>query len=92
MDNPLRDLRKGHKEIKAEIEMVSVDAKTRASSQSDAEEDTVVFARDTGERVAPQRRRFMRYETDEGESYYVEVGTQNSTWDLPPDGEVVART
>ena len=62
------------------------------SSQSDAEEDTVVFARDTGERVAPQRRRFMRYETDEGESYYVEVGTQNSTWDLPPDGEVVART
>ena len=45
----------------------------------------------TGEScVSLDRRKFMRYETDQGQSYYVEVGSQVSTWELPPDGEVVA--
>ena len=32
---------------------------------------------------------FERYETDDGEEYFVEVGTGVSVWNLPSDGKVV---
>ena len=104
MDNPLRELRKGHKSAKTELQMVSVDAGMKARAQSGAaqktEEDTQALGGGTGsaegaavlvvEHASLDRRKFMRYETDQGQSYYVEVGSQVSTWELPPDGEVVA--
>eukprot|EP00946_MAST-07B_sp_MAST-7B-sp1_P002593 g2593.t1 len=34
-------------------------------------------------------RRFKRYETEEGEIFFVEEGTEESVWDLPEDGEEV---
>ena len=33
------------------------------------------------------RRKFERYETEDGETYFVEEGTEESVWDLPEDGE-----
>lgn len=38
---------------------------------------------------AVRRRSFERYETEDGEAFFVEVGTEESVWDLPADGEVV---
>ena len=35
-------------------------------------------------------RSFERYETEDGEEFFVEVGTGESVWDLPEDGKVVA--
>jgi hypothetical protein len=32
---------------------------------------------------------YMQYETEEGDVYYIHVETQESVWDLPPDGVVV---
>ena len=37
----------------------------------------------------PTRRKFKRYETEDGQSYFVEEGTEESVWDLPEDGEEV---
>ena len=34
-------------------------------------------------------RSFERYETEDGEEFFVEVGTGESVWDLPADGKVV---
>lgn len=34
-------------------------------------------------------RSFERYETDDGDEFFVEVGTEESVWDLPEDGKVV---
>eukprot|EP00946_MAST-07B_sp_MAST-7B-sp1_P004566 g4566.t1 len=38
---------------------------------------------------AVKSRSFERYETDDGEEFFVEVGTGESVWDLPSDGKVV---
>ena len=38
---------------------------------------------------AVKRRSFERYHTDDGEQFFVEVGTEESVWDLPTDGRVV---
>merc|ERR1711988_861953 len=38
---------------------------------------------------AVKKRSFERYETDDGEQFFVEVGTEESVWDLPSDGKVV---
>ena len=38
---------------------------------------------------AVKRRSFERYHTDDGEQFFVEVGTDESVWDLPSDGRVV---
>ena len=38
---------------------------------------------------AVKRRSFERYYTDDGEQFFVEVGTEESVWDLPADGKVV---
>ena len=38
---------------------------------------------------AVKRRSFERYHTDDGEQFFVEVGTEESVWDLPADGKVV---
>ena len=38
---------------------------------------------------ALKRRSFERYETDDGEEFFVEVGTEESVWDLPSDGKLV---
>ena len=46
-------------------------------------EPTVEFA------VEPSRRKFERYETEDGEEFFVQVGTQESVWDLPAGGEVI---
>ena len=35
----------------------------------------------------PARRKFERYETEDGEVFFVEEGTEESVWDLPEDGE-----
>ena len=32
---------------------------------------------------------FTRYETGDGEEYFVEVGTETAVWELPPGGKVV---
>ena len=37
----------------------------------------------------PSRRKFERYETEDGEEFFVQVGTEESVWYLPEDGEVV---
>ena len=37
--------------------------------------------------VEPPRRTFERYETEDGEVFFVEEGTEESVWDLPEDGE-----
>ena len=37
---------------------------------------------------AVKRRSFERYHTDDGEEFFVEVGTDESVWDLPSDGKV----
>ena len=34
-------------------------------------------------------RSFERYETEDGEEFFVELGTEESVWDLPEDGKVV---
>ena len=44
-------------------------------------EPTVEFA------AEPARRKFERYETEDGEVFFVEEGTEESVWDLPEDGE-----
>ena len=38
---------------------------------------------------AVKRRSFERHHTDDGEQFFVEVGTDESVWDLPSDGKVV---
>ena len=38
---------------------------------------------------AVKRRSFERYHTDDGEQFFLEVGTDESVWDLPSDGKVV---
>ena len=38
---------------------------------------------------AVKRRSFERYHTDDGEQFFVEVGTDESVCDLPSDGRVV---
>ena len=38
---------------------------------------------------AKKKRFFERYETEDGEEFFVEVGKDESVWDLPSDGEVV---
>jgi hypothetical protein len=35
----------------------------------------------------PARRTFERYETEDGDVFFVEEGTEESVWDLPEDGE-----
>ena len=37
--------------------------------------------------IEPARRKFERYETEDGEVFFVEEGTEESVWDLPEDGE-----
>ena len=37
----------------------------------------------------PKRRKFKRYETEDGEFFFVDVDTEESVWDLPSDGEEV---
>ena len=34
-----------------------------------------------------KRRKFERYETEDGEVFFVDVDTEESVWDLPSDGE-----
>ena len=38
---------------------------------------------------AKKKRFFERYETEDGEEFFLEVGKDESVWDLPSDGEVV---
>jgi hypothetical protein len=38
---------------------------------------------------AKKKRFFVRYETEDGEEFFLEVGKDESVWDLPSDGEVV---
>ena len=38
---------------------------------------------------AVKRRSFERYETEDGDEFFVELGTEESVWDLPEDGKVV---
>ena len=35
------------------------------------------------------RRKFERHETEDGDEFFVEVGSEESVWDLPEDGKVV---
>ncbi len=37
----------------------------------------------------PSRRRFQQYETKEGETFFVDVDTEESVWELPENGEVI---
>ena len=39
--------------------------------------------------VEMAKRRFQRYETEDGEEYFCEVGKEESVWRLPLDGELV---
>ena len=39
--------------------------------------------------IEPPGRKFERYETEDGEEFFVEVGTEESVWDLPAGGEVI---
>ena len=41
------------------------------------------------EMMKVKRRSFQRYETEDGEEFFLEVGKEESVWDLPSDGEVV---
>ena len=87
------------------VEMVLVNAQTRVPSESttvkkETTEDAEACPMGTGaaesievrvtEPAERKMRKFTRYETAGGDNYYVEVGTQDSMWYLPPDGEVVA--
>ena len=47
--------------------------------------------RSAAERAKEEKvvRSFERYETDDGDEFFVEVGTEESVWDLPEDGKVV---
>ena len=36
-----------------------------------------------------KRRKFERYETEDGEVFFVDVDTEESVWDLPSDGEEI---
>ena len=39
--------------------------------------------------VQLRKRKFTKYTTAEGRDYYVEEDTNESVWELPPDGELV---
>ena len=51
--------------------------------------DNPVEGRDGSARCRASRRKFERYETEDGEEFFVQVGTEESVWDLPEDGEVM---
>ena len=37
---------------------------------------------------AKKKRSFERYETEDGEEYFLEIGKEEGVWKLPSDGEV----
>ena len=52
----------------------------------DTEANPVVEMRQIVKRAM---RSFERYETEDGDEFFVEIGTEESVWDLPEDGKVV---
>ena len=67
---------------------------TRWENTSDAAESTLVetstFQSAVAHSVASGRKRFLMYETDEGDNYYVPELGGDAVWQLPDNAELVA--
>ena len=68
---------------------VDVDDGTVEHRDNPLEGVEMAVCADTAVPDTRKRRKFERYETEDGEVFFVDVDTEESVWDLPSDGEEV---
>ena len=66
---------------------VDVDNGTVEHRDNPLEGVEMAVCADTAVPDTRKRRKFERYETEDGEVFFVDVDTEESVWDLPSDGE-----